>query len=75
MSFKFKYLGKIDLKSKTNLGHESGNQAGTFYDKKNQRQKSHACVPLVRVFSPICDYFDLFTVDEQSLFSQNNLLH
>ncbi len=38
MSFKFEYLGKIDVIFSSDLGYESAGQVGSFYEKKNGAQ-------------------------------------
>jgi hypothetical protein len=39
----FDYLGKFDFIFKTNLGSESGDQVGAFYEKKQKQKISCKC--------------------------------
>jgi hypothetical protein len=41
----------LKANSKKNSGYESGSKVGTFYEKKTGGRKSHATVPLTRIYS------------------------
>jgi hypothetical protein len=68
---KFKYLSKIKFMFETKLGHESGEQLGSFGGKKTKPRgkRSHAIVSLeiVKLGSIFCAFYLISTYLESDL--------